>query len=79
MKSFEHYKFKAQNLKIAAYTAMTPFLSIIFQLITGFQNDYRFDTIRALIALTVFLLGVIMLDKAINILEQCDARINNSN
>lgn len=66
-------------MKMAGYVFMTPFLSIMFAVLTSFHTEYEINLVRFLASLTFFIFGLIVIYKAMGILESCDDIINRNN
>ena len=76
MKSFESYKYRANNLRIFGIALMTPFATIIHQVIMTKLNFTDMVNIYSLASVLMFAIGFFNIYLGIEILEKCDYEFN---
>lgn len=74
MKSFEHYKYKAENLRILGIALITPLASALYQLL---MTDTSYDVnlilcCKALVMVIIAAFGFMSIYQGLEILEKCD-------
>lgn len=71
VKSFEQYKYKANNLRIFGIALMSPFASIVHMAVTQ-TNIYDILNLRGFSAFILMFIGLILIGQGNEILEKCD-------